>query len=93
MAGSRRITKRQKVLARHALGLPNSSSRSYRNRFLVAEGADGFKEWHGLAVDGYARRFPRHGGGLCDLFILTLAGARMVLKPGESLDPEDFPEG
>lgn len=86
-----KMTKRQKVLARHALGLPNSHSKTYRNRFLVAEGAPGHKEWHGLAVDGLARRFPRHNGGLCDLFVLTPEGARLALKQGERLDPEDFP--
>lgn len=86
-----KMTKRQKVLARHALGLPNSHRKSYRNCFLVAEGASGHKEWHGLAVDGLARRFHRHLGGLCDLFVLTPEGARLALKQGERLDPEDFP--
>lgn len=86
-----RMTKKQRVLARHALGLPNSEGRSYRNRFLVAEGAAGHKEWHGLAVDGLARRFRRHNGGACDLFVLTLEGARRALKTGERLDAEDFP--
>lgn len=36
-----KMSKKQKVLARHALGLPNPQRRSYRNRFLVAEGAAG----------------------------------------------------
>lgn len=86
-----KVTKRQKVLARHAMGLPNSQRKSFRNRFLVAEGADGFKEWHGLAVDGLARRFPRHNGGSLDLFCLTYDGAKRMLQVGETLDREDFP--
>ena len=86
-----KVTKKQMVLARHALGLPNSSHHSYRNRFLVAEGAPGFKEWLGLSVDGLALRFPRHNGGPLDLFCLTYDGARRMLQRGETLDREDFP--
>ncbi len=42
---------------------------------------------------GMAQR--RDGIGLCfggdDLFWLTVEGAEAALKPGEKLDPEDFP--
>jgi len=41
---------------------------------------------------GHAKR--RKGGQLTggdDLFLLTMTGARAALKPGERLDPEDFP--
>lgn len=85
------MTTRQRVLARAALGLPNTSKRSYRNRDFVAEPSRAHAVWRGLVQGGNALGFPRHGSSTLDLFVLTLAGARQALELGESLDPEDFP--
>lgn len=85
------MTNAQRVLARHALGLPNSDRRSYRNRFYVGEGGKSHKDWLALVAAGFARRYPPHDGGRCDLFVLTIDGARLALNQGETLCPEDFP--
>jgi hypothetical protein len=86
------MTPRQIDLARHALGLPNKAGRSYRNRFVAGEGHTDYPNWTAMVEAGHAKR--RKSGALADsddLFLLTEAGARAALKPGERLDPEDFP--
>lgn len=87
------MTPAQRDLARHALGLPNVSRKSYRNRFVApAESEDG-KAWTDLVVQGLARR--RDGtelsGGM-DMFWLTREGAEAALLPREKLCSEDFPQ-
>jgi hypothetical protein len=44
-----------------------------------------------MAAAGAARRFPLTARGSDSLFALTEGGARAALRPGEELDPEDFP--
>lgn len=77
-------------LARHALGLDGSRKRSYRNRYIVSPGTSQHATWMAMVESGDAAIF-RHAVPPNDLFQLTRAGAEAVLRPGESLDPEDFP--
>ena len=81
------MTPRQRELARHALGLPNTSRRSYRNRFLTGGACP---DWRALEAAGLAE-----AGKTDDLgrawFWLTRAGAEAALAPGERLCSEDFP--
>lgn len=86
------MTPRQIELARHALGLPNQTRRSYRNHFIAGPGHSDFDEWVAMVAEGEARR--RAGSQLSggdDVFWLTENGARKALKPREGLCPEDFP--
>lgn len=80
-------------LARHALGLPNKRRRSYRNNFVCGPGHTDFLAWEGMAGVGLANKrkwslIPETES----VYSLTRAGAEAALMPGESLDPEDFPE-
>ncbi len=83
------LTPQQIGLARHALGLENGQTSSYRNRYLAAAGGDTEAAWNGMVECGLAERGAATGLGVW--FSLTEAGARRVLLPGESLDREDFP--
>lgn len=79
-------------LARHALGLPNSQRRSYRNSFVAGPGHVDYDEWIAMVASGDAvcrdgARLPFGGN---DLFHLTRKGATAALKPQELLDTEDF---
>lgn len=83
------MTPEQKEMARHALGLPNASKRSYRNRYVVSRDSADWKALvaagdAGIVTDGYV--VPTA------LFYLTEKGARAALENGESLDLEDFPK-
>jgi putative hemolysin len=86
------LSPKQISLARHALGLPNERLRSYRNRYCVSPDGDTFKSWRTMVASG-AAECSKHGGlaGGVFMFVLTEAGARASLCPGEALDPEDFP--
>lgn len=84
------ITTEQLAMARHALGLPNESGQSYRNRYFTSCGSVIEREWEELVKLGLALR--EKGGGKLAHFYLTDAGAHAALTPGETLDPEDFPE-
>ena len=81
------------ALARHALGLVDGRKVSYRNHFVCGPGHQDFEEWERMVAIGDAAKFDRRklfGGDY--LFKLTFKGARSVLREGERLDPEDFPE-
>lgn len=78
------MTAAQVELARHALGLTMGRKRSYRNHFCARAGHSDYADWRAMSEAGWAR----HGA---PFFWLTRAGAHAVLRPGESLDPEDFP--
>lgn len=87
------LTLQQLDLARHALGLPNRRKRSYRNHFVTGPGSSDYKPWTAMVAAGLAKQFrgnPLSGGD--PVFVLTVAGAKAALKPGERLDPEDFPQ-
>lgn len=86
-----KLTNNQRHLARHALGLVYGETHSYRNRFAAARGTADYDAWRAMVDMNAARRIPwfyRWG----DHFYLTRAGADLVLRSGERLDPEDFPE-
>lgn len=79
-------------LARHALGLVDGRKASYRNRFVCGPDHSDFAEWERMVSIGDAERHDmRHIFGGDYLFMLTIKGAQAVLRPGETLDPEDFP--
>lgn len=89
------MNKKQIELARHALGFDERVKRSYRNRFYVNGGdSEYYKEWGDLHKKGLAEKslVPTKDNRRYYLFSLTTKGAKMVLRDGESLDPEDFPD-
>ncbi len=83
------MSPRQTRLARHALGLPNESRKSYRNRFVAGPGHDAYQDWMGMVSAGAATQILGETGN--SLFRLTQAGAELALIPPERLCPEDFP--
>lgn len=87
------MTPEQRDLARHALGLGNGRKKSYRNRFVVWTGGDDFQHWMALVAAGDAWHKSYSFGVGYTLFHLTQQGALKALDAGETLDPEDFPDG
>lgn len=83
------MTDRQRQIARHMLGLPTASGRSYRNRYCCEPGHEHFDVLLSMLDEGLVT--SRRGVGLHISWHLTRAAAESVLLPGESLDPEDFP--
>lgn len=83
------MTTEQIAMARHALGLPNESGQSYRNRYFTSSGSVIEREWEELVKSGMAAR--EKGGGKLTHFYLTEAGARAAIARSETLDPQDFP--
>lgn len=80
-------------LARHALGLPNTRRQSYRNSYYAVPGSPTHAEWLAMIAAGDAAFAPFIEGRTASTgFCLTRQGAEAALAPGESLDPEDFPE-
>ena len=81
----------QRQMARNALGL-QYSEQSYRNRFLAGAGSRECKQWEALVDMGFAELLDvKSINKDFRYFILTPEGARHVLKRGEALCPEDFP--
>lgn len=85
------MTPAQRELARHALGLPNPSGRSYRNRYFVATQSACADQWREMAAAGEAERGEPGHKASSTFFCLTRKGAELALDPRESLCPEDFP--
>ena len=88
------VTPRQRELARHALGFHMPRVRqSYRNRFVAMPNHRDWKDWNKMAEREEAITRPAKKGRMSGAteFALTVAAARSVLKPGESLNPVDFP--
>lgn len=85
------MTPEQYKLARHALGLdnPRAAGMSYRNRYFVTVGGRIEDEWKAMEAAGEAEF--RMSSSSQRLYALTRTGAELALKPGEILDPEDFP--
>jgi hypothetical protein len=83
------MNEKQKGLARHALGLPNDSKRSYRNRYVISRDNP---DWKALVASGHAAIITTGYVAPTALFYLTKKGAEAALETGESLDPEDFEE-
>ncbi|MGU9981546.1 hypothetical protein ACJ4V0_16035 [Phreatobacter sp. HK31-P] len=84
------MTPVQIELARHALGLPNKTMRSYRNRYFCAPGGMIGVAWGEMVQAGFAA-VDTNSGGQNACFSLTPEGARLALIPFERLCPEDFP--
>lgn len=85
-----KMTPNQIDLARHALGLRDGIKKSYRNYFVAGTYHDDYPEWMAMAANGFAIQSDGRKNGDYT-FWLTPAGATAALKPGEKLDPEDFP--
>jgi hypothetical protein len=86
----RMMTPHQIKLARHALGLPNDTRRSYRNYYVVSPGVPCYPEWEAMEREGLVTRTCAKRQFEC--FHLTHDCAKAALFYGETLDPEDFPE-
>ena len=88
-----KLTPHQRALARHALGLPNKTKQSCRNRYCAGATHSAFDDWHHMVADGNAGF--RDGARLLfdgdSLFWLTQCGADQALDPDESLDRDNFP--
>lgn len=84
------MNEKQKELARHALGLPNDKHTSYRNRFCIGAGGDGYAEWMEMVEKGWATRRLGPNWGGSDMFYLTLEGAKLALDRREHLAREDW---
>lgn len=83
------MTKAQKQLARHALGLPNKKNTSYRNHFCIGKSGDGYEDWLKMVSQGEAvRQTGPHWGG-ADMFYLTLKGALAARDTKEHISRED----
>lgn len=89
MANPNELNELQTRLARHALGLPNPHSKSYRNRYSCPSQGEDLNAWLGMAERGLATE--ANVASLLRHFELTLVGARAALQAGETLDQEDFP--
>lgn len=79
------MTEQQRKIARHMLFGSSTTKRSYRNRFVAGPG-----------TAAYGTLCYMRAAGLVELrgdchWRLTRSAAELVLLPGESLDPEDFP--
>lgn len=88
------LSERQRKMARHALGLPNDTRKSYRNRYFVGEPCEAFDDWTEMVNAGMAERVSVSVKGTPigrTMFYLTRPGAEAVLKRGERLCTEDFP--
>jgi hypothetical protein len=77
------------ALARHALGLPNTRGRSYRNRFFASKGSLNWDDLHDMVALGLMNA---EDVGEQTHFWLTRLGAEEALQAGETLDTEDFPD-
>lgn len=87
------MTPAQIARARHALGLPNLTNRTYRNRFCAGKGHADHAKWKAMVAAGLATVRQNEGGlGGQDTFSLTVAGATAALQKGETLSAEGFPE-
>ena len=87
---SRRLTDRQRVLARQALGLPNMQKRSIANAYTCPYAPGTYDQWSVMVDAGFAHCGPIVKGER--RFWLTRGGAEQALEPGETLCPEDFPK-
>jgi hypothetical protein len=69
------MTPRQKALARHALGLEDGRTKSYRNRFYCGPNHPAWPDWISMCVAGEAKRGPKEGNQSSVRFSLTHHGA------------------
>jgi hypothetical protein len=84
------VTPEQIRMARHALGLDDEIPRkSYRNHYAAAVGSPQEAAWGDLVKQKYAVKGKRNPNSATVGFCLTECAVEF-LKPGESLDEEDF---
>lgn len=85
------MTPAQRELARHALGLPNATGHSYRNRYFAAAQGEASQQWRAMIEAGEAEggKPARRQSSL--FFRLTRKGAELAIDRGEWLSFEDFP--
>lgn len=83
------MTSVQKILARHALGLPNKKNTTNRNYFCTGPGSTDFDDWEAMVAAGEAirRETPHFGGD--NLYHLTMKAALSVRLPKEHMGRED----
>lgn len=87
------MTRAQKKLARHALGVDRPrTKKSYRNRYAATPGSPSFYDWLAMVAMGEAEQGAAFNSAGGTMFHLTEAGATLALNKGETLDPEDFPQ-
>ena len=86
------MTSKQKELARHALGLPNSKGMSYRNHYATDMNSPESKHLMALVKSGMADVIEADTDRTLFFFHLTKSGAMAALNEHEKLCPEDFPE-
>lgn len=79
------MTPRQREIARHMLGLKDGNRKSYRNRFVADIGHHDYEVLIEMLLAGYLTAHDER------YWHLTRVAAESVLRPGETLDPEDFP--
>lgn len=84
------MTPEQLDMARHALGLPNRTRRSYRNRYFANKEGAGDLAWKGMVASSEAVAV-RTDSAVTNRYELTPKGALAALRDGERLDQEDFP--
>lgn len=85
------LTSVERMMARHALGLPNNKRCSYRNHYAVnPRTKKTAAAWDSMAARGLAEK--GRAGVILTGYCLTAAGAKAALDPGEKLDTEDFPD-
>lgn len=85
------ISRRQRDMARHALGFDNSPNKtSNRNHYVICFGCDGYREWLDLSARDLAvgRTSDLYGGD--DIFYCTRRLALAVREPDEHLSPEFY---
>lgn len=88
------MTPEQRKLARYAIKLPSAINTSKGNRYVVGPLLAAYTEWMAMVSNGLATLYERPSQyGVDYIFRLTRAGALLALNEGESLNPEDFPEG
>lgn len=85
------MTPAQIKLARHALGLNAGCLISRRNVFVAASDTADFYEWRAMVEAGLAEFRSVFNSSGAEVFKLTRAGAEAALRPGDRLNPEDWP--
>jgi hypothetical protein len=86
------MNERQIELARHALGLRPTRLMTYRNNFVAGPGHADYPDWEAMVAAGFAVKRQNKMLPPGDvMFHLTRAGAELALRPGDVLNPEDWP--
>lgn len=83
------MNKEEQIL-RHALGLSDYVHSSFRNHYSAVSGHTNYTLLLKLTEEGYMLHHNNHQVG--SYFTATFKGAMSVLRSGESLCIEDFPE-